>query len=78
MFRTYIVPHLPSSVPDTGFFSHPEIKRWVECCVVVPGILNHSPYPEGENRDCPCALLDINCIFTQLCNQECIITYSLP
>jgi hypothetical protein len=88
MFRAYIVPHLPSSVPeiqkgkysvpDTGFFSHPEIKRWVQRYVVVPDMLNYSPYPEGGNRDSPCVSLDINPIFTQLCNQECIITCSLP
>jgi len=40
MFRTYIVPHLPSGVPEiqkgkysvaeTGFFSHLQINRWVE------------------------------------------------
>jgi hypothetical protein len=79
MFRTYIVPHLPSSVPEiqkgkysvpeTGFFFHLQIKRWVESCIVVPHMLNYSQHPEGGNRDSPCASLVINSIFTQLGNQ---------
>ena len=41
-------------------------------------MLNYSQYPEGGNRDSPCESLDIYSIFTQLCSQENIITYSLP
>jgi hypothetical protein len=88
MFRTYFVPHLPSnvpeiqkgkySVPETGFFSHPQIKRWVERCIVVPDVLNHSQYLESGSRDSPCASLDINSTSTQLCNQEYIFVCSLP
>jgi hypothetical protein len=76
MFRTYMVPHLPSSVPEiqkgkysvpeTGFFSHHQIKRWVEHCIVVPDMLHYSQYPEDGNRDSPCASLDINYFHTAL------------
>lgn len=72
MFRPYIVPHLTSSfpeiqkgkysVPETGFFSHPQIKRRLVRCVVVPDMLKYSQYCEGGNRDSPCASLDINSI----------------